>query len=94
MPKKSVCKQGHDLNVHRIYVKNAYSRCGECVRTRMRNLQRKKRGTPLNAPVRKYEKRSPRRPKQTLELIKLVSNNHELAKSLLSIAKSWSAENV
>jgi hypothetical protein len=91
MPKQNFCKEGHDLNVNRIYVKNAYSRCGECLRIRQRNIMRKKRGTPLDAPVRSYVQVNPRKPKPTIELIKLVSENPELAKSLLAIAKSWSA---
>ena len=89
-PRLTQCKRGHDLTLDnsRYYV-GGTSRCKPCVQDRVRNRKRAESGTPLDAPVRPYTRHSPTRPKQTLELIRLVSANPELAKSLLSIADGW-----
>jgi len=89
-PRLTHCKQGHDLRLsNAVYTSAKSRRCRMCWLDYQRTLQRVKRGTPLDAPVRAYIKHKPIRPKQTLELIRLVSANPELAKSLLSIADSW-----
>jgi hypothetical protein len=89
-PRLTQCKQGHDLTLpNAVYTSAKARRCRVCWLDYQRTLQRVKRGTPLDAPVRAYIKVSPRRPRPTLELIKLVSANPELAKSLLSIADGW-----
>jgi type II secretory pathway component PulF len=85
-PRLTQCKRGHDLTLDnsRYYV-GGTSRCKQCVQDRVRDRKRVASGIPLDSPVRPYIIK----PKQTLELIKLVSENPELAKSLLSIADSW-----
>ena len=85
----ATCKNGHYLATEQDIYGKSERRCRTCFRTYQRNLGRKKRGTPLDAPVRAYIKYNPRRPKPTLELIRLVSANPDLAKSLLAIADSW-----
>jgi hypothetical protein len=100
MPKKKtllergVCVNGHEIKSVADIYKTSYkgkvfSICKVCQREKSLLVSRKKRGTPLDQPKRKYKERSqPNRTKETLELIKLVSADPELAKRLLAIAKS------
>jgi hypothetical protein len=81
------CKKGHDLTIpNAIYTSSdpdkIVRRCRMCWQEYQRNLQRKKRGTPLDAPVRAY-KPQVRKPQAVKELINLISNDHELAEKLL-----------
>jgi len=88
-PRLTQCKRGHDMTgSDSRYHAGGTTRCSQCVRDRVRDRNRVKSGVPLDAPVRPYASQT-RRPKQTLELIHLVSSNPELAKSLLAVAKSW-----
>jgi hypothetical protein len=94
---RGICVNGHDIksvaDIYKVsYKGKAFSICKICQQKKSLLVSRKKHGTPLDQPVRPYkERRAPNRPKTTLELIKLVSADPELAKSLLSIAKSWSS---
>ena len=97
---KGTCNNGHKIKTeadlyitpynHKNQGQRLDKRCKACQLERARIISRKKNGTPLDQPVRPYkERRAPNRTKATMELIRLVSANPELAKSLLSIAKSW-----
>jgi hypothetical protein len=84
---KTECKKGHNITLpNSIYTAKdrgrVSRRCRVCWLEYQRNLQRKKRGTPLDAPIRAY-KPQVRKPQAVKDLINLVSNDHELAKKLL-----------
>jgi hypothetical protein len=95
---KGICDNGHKIKSEADLYTTPYNhkgqgqgvdkRCRECHLDRARLISRKKRGTPLEQPVRPYkERRTPNRTKATMELIKLVSADPELAERLLAIAK-------
>ena len=88
----TTCPSGHDLTLpNAVYYNknkagNKFRRCRACWQTYQRNLRRVKLGVPLDAPVRAY-KPQVRKPQETRELIKLVSNNPELAEYLLRLVR-------
>ena len=94
---RGICVNGHDIksvaDIYKVsYKGKAFSICKICQQKKSLLVSRKKHGTPLDQPKRQYkERRAPNRTKATMELIRLVSADPELAKSLLSIAKSWSS---
>jgi hypothetical protein len=90
---KGICPNGHEIksvaDIYKVSHKSkVYSLCRVCQKSRALALSRKKRGTPLDQPKKEYKERTrPNRTKATMELIKLVSADPELAERLLAIAK-------
>jgi hypothetical protein len=90
---RGICPSGHEIksvaDIYEVFYKGKMSRtCRVCQKSRALVLSRKKRGTPLDQPKKEYKERTrPNRTKATMELIKLVSADPELAKRLLAIAK-------
>jgi hypothetical protein len=91
---KGICVNGHEIKSEAdtyptIRKGEIISRaCRKCVKNRSLVISRKKRGTPLDQPKKEQKERTtPNRPKATMELIRLVSADPELAERLLKIAK-------
>ena len=93
------CKKGHDLTLpNAIYTSSdpdkIVRRCRACWQEYQRNLQRKKRGTPLDAPVRAYTPRNPRGSQTARkQLMELLGENPELVPILLVIAREHTTSN-
>jgi ABC-type antimicrobial peptide transport system ATPase subunit len=86
---RGICVNGHDIksvaDIYRVFQNGkAVSICKICQQHKSLLRSRIKNGTPLNQPIRQYkERRAPNRTKATMELIRLVSSDPELAKKLL-----------
>ena len=84
-PIVNICPEGHDKSV---LGRTKHGHCAECVRVKVREYQRKKRGTPLDAPVRKWTRRITTPFDDALKLTEFVMEHQEIAKTLLVIAKT------